>query len=124
MVAGLAAGAGGVIALAQLPATRKLLFKVKAQGEGPTPEQRAKGWFNVRIVGEGGGRRVVAQVSGGDPGYGDTAKMLAESGLCLALDDLPPSAGQVTTAAAMGDALIGRLQRAGIRFEVLEEGPA
>ncbi len=48
--------------------------------------------------------------------------MLAESALCLAFDDLPKSAGQVTTAVAMGDALIARLQRAGISFEVLEPG--
>ncbi len=46
--------------------------------------------------------------------------MLAESALCLAHDDLPPSAGQVTTAVAMGDALMERLKRAGIEFSVLE----
>ena len=73
----------------------------------------------MRFVGEGGGRRVVTEVAGGDPGYGETAKMLAESALCLAHDDLPPTAGQVTTAVAMGDALIERLQRAGIGFEVV-----
>ena len=39
--------------------------------------------------------------------------MLAESALCLAADDLPETAGQVTTAVAMGDALRERLQRAG-----------
>jgi short subunit dehydrogenase-like uncharacterized protein len=44
--------------------------------------------------------------------------MLAESGLCLALDDNPPTSGSVTTAVAMGEALTRRLQRAGIRFEV------
>jgi short subunit dehydrogenase-like uncharacterized protein len=48
--------------------------------------------------------------------------MLSEAALCLAQDDLPESAGQVTTATAMGDALIDRLQAAGIRFEVLEKG--
>jgi short subunit dehydrogenase-like uncharacterized protein len=74
------------------------------------------------MVGEGGGKRVVAQVKGGDPGYGETAKMLAESALCLAHDDLPERAGQLTPAVAMGDALIDRLQRAGIKFEVLESG--
>jgi short subunit dehydrogenase-like uncharacterized protein len=46
--------------------------------------------------------------------------MLAESALCLATDSLPPTAGQVTPAVAMGDALIERLRRQGIRFEVLE----
>ena len=59
------------------------------------------------------------RVSGGDPGYTETAKMLAEAALCLALDDNPDTAGQVTTAQAMGDALLARLQAAGIRFETL-----
>jgi short subunit dehydrogenase-like uncharacterized protein len=113
------AGAGTVFALAQLPPTRKLLERfVKAAGEGPTPEQRERSWFNVRFTGEGGGRRVVCEVAGGDPGYTETAKMLAETALCLAHDDLPATAGQVTTAAAMGPALRARLQRAGITFAV------
>ncbi len=121
VLAGLGAGAGAMIALAQLPPARRALSRLApAPGEGPSEEQRANGWFKVRLEGEGGGRRVVAQVSGGDPGYGETAKMLGEAGLCLAHDDLPRTAGQVTPAVAMGDALIGRLQAAGIRFEVLE----
>ena len=59
------------------------------------------------------------RVSGGDPGYDETAKMLAESALCLAFDDNPPTAGCVTTAQAMGDNLTARLVAAGIRFETL-----
>jgi short subunit dehydrogenase-like uncharacterized protein len=73
----------------------------------------------VRFVGEGGGRRVLTEVAGGDPGYDETAKMFAESALCLALDDLPPTAGQVTTAVAMGDALLDRLRAAGLAFRVV-----
>ena len=121
---GLPVGIAGVFAMAQLPPTRKWLLNRRHPGEGPSAEQRAKGWFKVRFVGEGGGKRVVTEVAGGDPGYGETAKMLAESALCLAADDLPESAGQVTTAVAMGDALTERLQRAGITFSVLEgSGP-
>ena len=66
---------------------------------------------------------MVTEVSGGDPGYGETSKMLAESALCLAHDDLPETAGQVTTAQAMGATLTGRLQRAGIKFETVSTGP-
>ena len=61
-------------------------------------------------------------MSGGDPGYGETTKMIAEAAMCLAYDDLPTTAGQVTPAAAMGDALIDRLAKAGIAFDVLSEG--
>lgn len=119
-LAALGAGVGAVAVLAPLPPTRKLLLKIKSPGEGPDAAERAKSWFRVRFVGEGGGKRVVTEVSGGDPGYGETSKMLAESALCLAFDELPASAGQVTTAVAMGDALLARLQRAGIAFELLE----
>jgi short subunit dehydrogenase-like uncharacterized protein len=119
---GLPVGMAGLFAVAQVPPARRWILSRRKPGEGPSPEQRAKGWFKVRFEGEGGGKRVVTEVSGGDPGYGDTAKMLAESALCLAQDDLPETAGQVTTATAMGDALTERLQRAGISFEVLDTG--
>jgi short subunit dehydrogenase-like uncharacterized protein len=119
-IAALGAGVGAVAVLAPLPPTRKLLLKIKSPGEGPDEATRAKSWFKVKFVGEGGGKRVVTEVAGGDPGYGETSKMLAESALCLAFDELPQSAGQVTTAQAMGDALLARLRRAGISFEILE----
>ena len=117
---GLGVGAGALIACAQLEPTRNLVLKLKDPGEGPSPEERAKSWFKVRMAGEGGGKRVVAEVTGGDPGYGETSKMLAESALCLAHDQLPERSGQLTPAVAMGQALIGRLRRAGIGFEVVE----
>ncbi|MPY58712.1 saccharopine dehydrogenase family protein [Streptomyces spongiae] len=112
------AAVGAVVAAAQLPSARRWMSERIKPGEGPSAEKRAKSWFSVRFVGEGGGRRVFTEVSGGDPGYDETAKMLAESALSLALDALPDTAGQVTTAVAMGDALIGRLRRAGITFRV------
>lgn len=114
-----AAGMGLVFAAAQLPPARRALSNLLKPGAGPSEERRSRSWFSVRFHGEGGGRRVVTEVSGGDPGYGETAKMLAESALCLALDDLPATSGQVTTATAMGTALIDRLTDAGIRFATL-----
>jgi short subunit dehydrogenase-like uncharacterized protein len=123
-LAALGLGVGAVAVLAPLPPTRRLLLKLKAPGEGPDRDERERSWFEVRFVGEGGGERVVTTVSGGDPGYGETSKMLAESALCLAFDELPESSGQVTPAQAMGDALLGRLRRAGIAFEVLDSGLA
>jgi short subunit dehydrogenase-like uncharacterized protein len=119
VAAGLTAGMAGTFVLAQLPPTRALLRRLIPSGTGPGDKQRAKSWFKVRFVGEGGGRRVVTEVAGGDPGYGETSKMLAESALCLAHDSLPDTAGQVTTAVAMGDALRARLEQAGITFRVL-----
>ncbi|GAA2589229.1 saccharopine dehydrogenase family protein [Streptomyces tubercidicus] len=116
-----ALGAGAVCALAQVPSARRWLSGRLEPGDGPSPERRARSWFKVRFVASGGGTRLITEVSGGDPGYDETAKMLAESALSLAFDDLPETAGQVTTAVAMGDALTARLQEAGIRFGVVQE---
>jgi short subunit dehydrogenase-like uncharacterized protein len=118
-VGAIAGGVGTAFALAQLPPTRNLLLKMKTPGEGPSEAERERSWFNVAFVGEGGGKRVMTEVRGGDPGYGETSKMLAESGLCLAFDELPERSGQLTTAVAMGDALLERLQKAGIQFSVV-----
>ncbi|MGW1721602.1 saccharopine dehydrogenase family protein [Streptomyces sp. NPDC002306] len=118
VVLGGVAAVGALAVAAQLPPARRWLSGRLKPGDGPSQEKRAKSWFSVRFVGEGGGRRVFTEVSGGDPGYDETAKMFAESALALAFDDLPPTAGQVTTAVAMGDALTHRLRRAGIVFRV------
>jgi short subunit dehydrogenase-like uncharacterized protein len=112
------AAVGALVAAAQLPPARRWLSGRLAPGEGPSAERRARSRFSVRFVGEGAGRRVFTEVAGGDPGYGETAKMFAESALSLALDELPETAGQVTTAVAMGDALTARLSAAGISFRV------
>jgi short subunit dehydrogenase-like uncharacterized protein len=113
-------GVGALVAAAQVPPLRRLLISRVPQGEGPSEERRERSWFAMRFVGEGGGQRVVTEVSGGDPGYGETAKMLAESALCLAFDDNPPVAGNVTTAVAMAENLVPRLVKAGIGFGVVE----
>ena len=117
---GIIGGLGALLVLAQLPPARNWLLGRKSSGEGPDEQRRARSWFRVRFVAESGDKRVLTEVRGGDPGYGETAKMLAESALCLAFDDVPPVAGQITTAVAMGDALLTRLGRAGIEFRVVE----
>jgi short subunit dehydrogenase-like uncharacterized protein len=120
VLVGMVGGTAVTIALAQLPPARNALLRLKHSGEGPSPEQRERAWFRVRFIGEGGGQRVLTEVSGGDPGYGETSKMLAEAALCLAHDELPSRAGQLTPAVAMGDALTSRLQSAGITFDVVD----
>ncbi|MCQ4082384.1 saccharopine dehydrogenase NADP-binding domain-containing protein [Streptomyces sp. RB6PN25] len=117
-------GIAMVVAASQVAPLRRALTGIRSSGEGPSPQQRAKGWFAVRFTGEGGGKRVITEVSGGDPGYTETAKIIAETAMSLAFDELPRTAGQVTTAVAMGSALIDRLSAAGIRFTVLERPPS
>jgi len=117
--AAVALGAGAVMAAAQVSPLRNFLLGRVKQGEGPDEARRAKSWFTVDFVGEGDGRTVHTKVKGGDPGYGETSKMLAESALCLAFDDNPATSGSVTTAQAMGDNLMARLIAAGITFKVV-----
>jgi len=119
MVAGGIGVVGLLVVAAKLaPARRALLSRIKA-GDGPSEERRAKSWFKARFIGSGGGKRVTTEVAGGDPGYEETAKMLSECALSLALDELPKTSGQVTTAAAMGPALRNRLVDAGITFRTI-----
>jgi saccharopine dehydrogenase (NAD+, L-glutamate forming) len=117
--AGGAIGVGLLTVAAQVKPLRELLLGKVPQGSGPDEAKREKSWFTVDFVGEAGGQTVRTRVSGGDPGYTETAKMLSEAALCLAFDDNPDTSGQVTPAQAMGDALLARLQKAGIRFENL-----
>ncbi|MEO6471027.1 MAG: saccharopine dehydrogenase, partial [Aeromicrobium sp.] len=119
MLAGTIAGGAVLMVGSQLAPTRKLLLKLRDQGTGPDEEKRAKSWFKLLLIGKAGDKNVTTQVSGGDPGYTETSKMLSEAAMCLAFDTLPDVSGQTTTAIAMGDALIKRLQAAGITFEVV-----
>lgn len=115
----LAAGAVGVGVLglgAQIPPVRALLGKLRDPGEGPTAEARAKSWFTVDFLAEAKDTRLHTRVTGQDPGYGGTARMLGQAALCLAFDDLPEVSGQTTTAVAMGQALIDRLHPDSVRF--------
>ena len=92
-------------------------------GEGPTKAEREAGFYDLLFIAEAAdGRTVRAAVKGDmDPGYGSTAKILAEAGLALALDvDRGKTPGGCwTPAAAMAEALLQRLPtKAGLTFEV------
>jgi short subunit dehydrogenase-like uncharacterized protein len=91
-------------------------------GEGPTKAEREAGYYDLLFIAEAAdGRTVRAAVKGDmDPGYGSTAKILAEAGLALAFDIIHERTpgGCWTPAAAMADSLIERLPaKAGLTFE-------
>ena len=121
-------GLGAFVAALSWGPTRSLLKKtlLPAPGEGPDRNARESGFFKLSLHGRGttaDGEPIhaVARVAGHrDPGYGETAKMLGESALCLALDgaDLDSPGGVLTPASAMGMRLIDRLRRAGMVFDV------
>jgi short subunit dehydrogenase-like uncharacterized protein len=103
-------------------------FALPRPGQGPSPEAQRNGFFDLRFAGfTRDARTLRAKVTGDrDPGYGSTARMLAQAAACLALDiDRSERAGGFWTPATIfGDRLIGRLtQHAGLKFEVLDDVP-
>jgi short subunit dehydrogenase-like uncharacterized protein len=132
LLIGGAVAMGAVIGLAQFKATRHLLLKLRQPGEGPSEEQRQKSHFRVTFIrrkrvvrlASAANQQLVGEVRGGDAGYTETAKMVAESALCLSLSrsHLPNQTGILTPAVAMGDLLLERLRKAGIVFELGESG--
>ena len=86
LTAGLAAFAGSMI----LDPVRNLMnkFVLPKPGEGPSLQDQVNGFFDVELMGENTKHdKLRVKVTGDrDPGYGCTAKMLAQAGLCLAFD--------------------------------------
>jgi short subunit dehydrogenase-like uncharacterized protein len=92
-------------------------------GEGPSPEAQLAGYFDLSLLGKNeDGKTLKVRVTGDrDPGYGCTAKMLAQASLCLAFDITQEqcNGGFWTPATAMGDQLTDRLtQHAGMTFTI------
>jgi len=101
--------------------SRALLDRVlPAPGEGPSEKKRRAGHFRMEVhTRTSTGARYVSQVAAqGDPGYAATSVILGESALSLALDRdrLPPAAGVLTPATAIGSVLVDRLRAAGDTF--------
>ncbi|URQ65169.1 saccharopine dehydrogenase NADP-binding domain-containing protein [SAR86 cluster bacterium] len=92
--------------------------KVPKPGEGPSKESRDSGSYDMLFTGVDDGEiKINVSVKGeGDPGYSSTSKMIAESALCL-LFDCPELAGGIyTTAPAMGQKLLDRLEEKHVMF--------
>lgn len=110
------------IAAAIAPA---LLEKIiPAPGEGPTLEEQEKGFYDLRFWGKtASGKTIMTKVTGDrDPGYGSTAKILSQAGICLAKDlsEFEKQGGFWTPASLFGATLITRLtQYSGLTFAVL-----
>jgi short subunit dehydrogenase-like uncharacterized protein len=90
-------------------------------GEGPSKEERENGFYDILFTGEHkNGQTYSASVAGFlDPGYGSTSRMITESAICLGqlMDKL--DGGFYTSAPALGNALIERLEKnAGLVFKI------
>ncbi|MFO7558976.1 MAG: saccharopine dehydrogenase NADP-binding domain-containing protein [Desulfobacterales bacterium] len=122
-------GGLGVFLLSALFAPTRFLMNrifLPQPGEGPSPEQRENGFFNMHLIGKNAdGDRLRVIVTGDrDPGYGSTSKMLGESAVCL-LKEIPGKdlkGGFWTPSTAMGQKLIDRLiAHAGLTFNIIKE---
>ncbi|MGD9209689.1 MAG: saccharopine dehydrogenase NADP-binding domain-containing protein [Desulfobacteraceae bacterium] len=109
------------------PPVRWLLerFILPRSGQGPSRKAQRNGFYDILFLGETeDGNLLKVKVSGDqDPGYGSTAKMLGQAGICLTMDiskqDKP--GGFWTPATIFGSKLIDRLRlHAGLSFDVVE----
>ena len=106
-----------LFAMIRFEAGRKRLFETYRPGTGPSDEKRARSTFSVSAVAETvDGRSTRVDISGGDPGYDETSKMVAESAFCLLAKHRAGSLkhGVLTPVEAFGEELVGRLEKAGI----------
>ena len=125
MAALTSAGLGAFMLATALPPTRWLLesYILPKPGEGPNEQAQLEGMYDLRFLGTtADGRQISVKVTGDrDPGYGSTAKMLAESAVCLATDfsKEQKEGGFWTPSSMFGETLISRLEdKAGLKFSV------
>lgn len=123
--ASMVSGGTGLMMLAtRFGPARNLLGRVApSPGEGPNEMTIQSGFFEIDLFAahpSDPDKNMVARVSGDrDPGYGATCKMIAESAVCLACDDLDSQPGITTPAAAMGQKLVDRLiDKGGMSFSI------
>ncbi|GAB5031466.1 saccharopine dehydrogenase [Nannochloropsis oceanica] len=113
-----------VVTCLLIPPIRWLVLKMLPPGSGPGEEMRKTGFALIYVVGKGvdkAGKEVVLKGSvriAGDPGYQETAKMLAETGMALAKDEVDAAPGFLTPASALGDKLVTRLKKRDLVVEV------
>ena len=123
----LARGTRAMLALLKVRPVRWFLgrFVVPRPGTGPSPEAQRNGFYDLRFFGRTpSGQEISVKLTGDrDPGYGSTAKMLAQAALSLRrdVDKGRIHGGFLTPAAVFDDKLLARLDDyAGIHLEVEE----
>ena len=123
----MSAGLFGFATAMMVKPSRELLAKhvLPKSGSGPSAEEQANGYFDIRLFGETANKDTInTKVTGDkDPGYGSTSRMLAQAALCLAQDISKEEidGGFWTPASAMGNHLLARLEEyAGLSFEVVD----
>jgi len=115
-----------VLIILQFSIGKKLITKLlPKEGSGPSEETQRRGFSVIGFIGTpetNPGDTTLVQVEIiGDPGYSQTAVMVSESALCLALNRKELADGGVLTpAAAFGDVIVRRLEKAGITIKPVD----
>ena len=122
---GIGLATGLAMATLAAPPTRRIIKRlIPKPGEGPSEQDQERGFFEIELKAKHPDDESLdlrAIVKGDkDPGYGSTAKMIVESALALAHDDIKKSGGFWTPASVIGDQLLQRLPlHAGVTFELV-----
>ena len=122
---GIGLATGLAMATLAAPPTRKIIKRlIPKPGEGPSEQDQEQGFFEIELKAKHPDDEDLdlrAIVKGDrDPGYGSTAKMIVESALALAHDDIKKGGGFWTPASVIGDQLLQRLPlHAGVTFELV-----
>ena len=98
-------------------------FFVPKPGQGPDKKERESGYFSSKffVFDEHSNSSIFKVTGDRDPGYGSTSKMLAESAVCLAKDNLDNTFGIITPSYAMGNNILERLvSNAGLSFKKIK----
>jgi short subunit dehydrogenase-like uncharacterized protein len=101
-------------------------FVLPKPGEGPTKDEQLHGHYDLRFLGlTQSNQQISVKVTGDrDPGYGSTAKMLAQAAISLHrdLDKGDSPGGFWTPATVFNDKLLDRLRaHAGMTFELIPD---
>ncbi|MGA9275364.1 saccharopine dehydrogenase family protein [Ilumatobacter sp.] len=114
-------GMGTMMGAVAFSPMRKMMGAILPDpGEGPSPEKQEAGFYDLRFHGStASGDEIMVKVTGDrDPGYGSTAKILAEAATTLAESDA--TGGFWTPATALGDPFVDALvEHAGLTFDVI-----
>jgi len=97
---------------------RNWLFSKFPSGSGPDEKIRSSSRFEVTFFGQAGNQRAKTVISGGDPGYTETAKMFSQCAFVILskLRTKTIKPGVLTPVEAFGTDLVDRLQKEGISF--------
>lgn len=119
---GIVLGASALIVASKIEPLKNFLLQWRKSGEGPSESERSAAKFEVFFVGKNASKQVITSVSGGDPGYDETSKMIAEAALTIIQHqgEWEGKGGVKTPAGVLGEKYLKRLQQRGIKFKVIQ----